>query len=62
MRSHLAIRRALWIALIACAGCNPTWTKEGKPTDSSMPVPPGGAAPTQVGSGGSGTAAQPAKP
>jgi hypothetical protein len=44
------VRRLALLLPIAAAltGCNPTWTKEGKPNDSSMPVPPGASAPTQT--------------
>ena len=39
------------LLLAAMAACNPTWTKEGKPNDSSMPLPPDARAPTQAGPG-----------
>lgn len=58
MRTHRTVRLTLCLTVLAGAACNPTWTKEGKPNDSSMPVPPGGSAPKQVG--GSGQQAQPA--
>jgi hypothetical protein len=30
------------------AACNPTWTKEGKPNDASMPLPPDAKPPAQA--------------
>jgi hypothetical protein len=36
------------VVTLALAGCNPTWTKDGAPNDSSMPVPPGGTPPSQT--------------
>lgn len=45
------VRLACLAMLAALAGCNPTWTKEGKPNDSSMPLPPGANAPQQAGGG-----------
>jgi hypothetical protein len=36
------------LAIGTLAACNPTWTKDGSPNDSSMPVPPGGTAPRQA--------------
>jgi hypothetical protein len=38
------------VFLSASAACNPTWTKEGKPNDASMPLPPDAKAPVQAGS------------
>ena len=35
----------------ALSACNPTWTKEGKPNDASMPLPPGAKAPAKAGDG-----------
>jgi len=32
---------ALVVVCLALAGCNPTWTTEGKPNNNSMPLPPG---------------------
>jgi hypothetical protein len=32
---------ALVLVCLALAGCNPTWTTEGKPNNNSMPLPPG---------------------
>jgi hypothetical protein len=36
------------VVTLALAGCNPTWTKDGAPNDSSMPVPPDGTPPSQT--------------
>jgi hypothetical protein len=46
---------------LAAAGCNPTWTKDGKPNDSSMPLPPAANAPTQAGGSQATPATAPAK-
>lgn len=32
---------ALVVVCLALAGCNPTWTTQGKPNNNSMPLPPG---------------------
>ena len=62
MRTDRIVRHTLWLAVLACAACNPTWTKEGRPNDSSMPVPPGANAPVQAGTNGTGTQSPSAKP
>lgn len=54
MRTRIA---CLLLLALAQGACNPTWTKDGKPNDSSMPLPPDASAPRQVGSAdGSATA------
>lgn len=42
------LRHALVPILLAMIGCNPTWTKEGKPSDASMPMPPGARPPSNA--------------
>ena len=37
----LIARTALVVVCFTLAGCNPTWTTEGKPNNNSMPLPPG---------------------
>lgn len=37
------------LLLSTMSACNPTWTKDGKPNDHSMPLPPDAKAPTQAG-------------
>jgi len=32
---------ALVVVCFTLAGCNPTWTTQGKPNNNSMPLPPG---------------------
>lgn len=32
---------ALVVVCFTSAGCNPTWTTEGKPNNNAMPLPPG---------------------
>jgi hypothetical protein len=39
---------ATTVLLGALAACNPTWTKEGKPSDASMPLPPDAKPPAQA--------------
>jgi hypothetical protein len=47
------------VTLTFLTACNPTWTKDGKPNDASMPMPPGATPPTNAaGGGGSQPAAQ----
>ena len=50
MQTHRACLIAMLgsVVTLALAGCNPTWTKDGAPNDSSMPVPPGGTPPSQT--------------
>ena len=55
------VRLACLTMLASLAACNPTWTKDGKPNDASMPMPPGATAPQQAGAAGS-TPAPAAKP
>jgi len=38
-----------WLALLGLAcGCNPTWTNQGTPNQSSMPLPPDATPPAQT--------------
>lgn len=55
------VRSMLTMACLTGTACNPTWTKDGSPNDSSMPLPPDAKAPTQAASAGPGSP-QPAKP
>jgi hypothetical protein len=43
---------ALVVVCLALAGCNPTWTTEGKPNNNSMPLPPGARKVPEQASGG----------
>ena len=56
---RLLARLACLVAMATLGGCNPTWTKEGKPTDSSMPLPPGASTPQQAGGASQAAAAKP---
>ena len=47
------VRLACLTMLASLAACNPTWTKDGKPNDNSMPLPPDASAPQQAGGGSS---------
>ena len=38
--ARLIAGTALAIACFMLAGCNPTWTTQGKPNNNSMPLPP----------------------
>ncbi len=38
----------LLVLTLAQAACNPTWTKDGRPNDASMPVPPDATPPRQA--------------
>lgn len=62
MKRRLACTSIVLFALAALAGCNPTWTKDGKPNDSSMPMPPGASAPQQAGAAPTSSAADPRPP
>ena len=50
MRIRIA---CLFVLAFAQSACNPTWTKDGKPNDASMPMPPDATAPRQAGPGAS---------
>lgn len=59
MRQSLAVAALAIVTLSCLAACNPTWTKDGKPNDASMPMPAGATAPNNAsGSGGSVPTAQ----
>lgn len=59
MRRTLALAAFVIVTLTCLTACNPTWTKDGKPNDASMPMPPGATPPTNAaGGGGSQPAAQ----
>ena len=65
MRSPLRQMLVLGIglaALASIAGCNPTWTKDGKPNDSSMPLPPDASTPKQAGAADAGASTPAQKP
>ena len=48
----MRIRLACLIVLaLTQTACNPTWTKDGKPNDASMPMPPDATPPRQAGPG-----------
>jgi|LakMenEpi03Aug12_release.lakeMendotaPanAssembly.Ray.scaffolds.fasta_scaffold4096021_2 hypothetical protein len=38
----------LFLLSLAQTACNPTWTKDGRPNDASMPVPPDATPPKQA--------------
>ena len=59
LRTQNVARIMLLVACISGGACNPTWTKEGKPNDSSMPVPPDATPPKQVGESGTSAAPKP---
>lgn len=56
------VRIACLAALASVAACNPTWTKDGKANDSSMPLPPGASTPQQAGVANGASPAPAAKP
>ena len=39
--ARLIAGTALVVVCFTLAGCNPTWTTQGKPNNNSMPLPPG---------------------
>lgn len=39
--ARLIAGTALVVVCLVLAGCNPTWTTEGKPNNNTMPLPPG---------------------
>jgi hypothetical protein len=49
---RLTAGTALAFVCLALAGCNPTWTTEGKPNNNSMPLPPGARKVPEQASGG----------
>jgi hypothetical protein len=56
MRTRIA---CLLLLALAQGACNPTWTKDGKPNDASMPMPPDATPPTQAGAASSAQTAAP---
>ena len=63
MKNHTVwiIRLMATSVCLLAAACNPTWTKDGSPNDSSMPLPPDAKAPAQASAAGTGSP-QAAKP
>ena len=59
---HALVGSICAVTLASAVACNPTWTKDGKPNDSSMPLPPDASTPQQAGAGSGSSAATAPKP
>lgn len=55
-------RVGAFVLVATLAACNPTWTKDGKPNDSSMPLPPGASTPQQAAGASDASPAPASKP